>query len=203
VGGTGIEINGTGSYLLARNDIFVEHPAGRGIIGFGSEIDGFGPLSGATIVKNHIRLQPVEIGADLEIAGILLSGIVFDTYIGQNKIEGDARDAFLLFNASSFEPAADIGFTTLIGNNIAHVRSTRADIFLSEVTHDTVLKGKSRTVIDLGTNNRIQPPSTEGGYRRDQVVTPAGRHPFGVGGRVVASRVASAFTENAAASRRS
>jgi hypothetical protein len=171
--GSGIEINGTGSYLVARNDIVVQNPgASGGILAFGTEEFGFGPLNGVTIEKNDIRLQPSEIGEALGTTGVALGGIAFDTYIGQNKIEGDALAAFYLYD--SFEPTAEIGFTTLVGNNIAHVHSTCADVFLSAVTHDTVLKGNSGTVIDLGTNNSITGFS-QGGSGGGQQVSEANK----------------------------
>lgn len=84
--GTGIEINGTGSYYVARNDVLIETFFGVGILAFGTEAFGFGPVSDAVIEKNRIM---VTAGGD----GIDLFGLVFDTYIGQNNIAGTAFSA--------------------------------------------------------------------------------------------------------------
>jgi hypothetical protein len=59
---------------------------------------------------------------------------------------------------------SDLGFNTFVGNNIARVHAQVADVFLDHGSHDTVLKGDSGTVIDLGTNNRIA-GFTKGGQR--------------------------------------
>lgn len=146
--GRGIEITGTGSYLVTRNEIVVEDPSADGILGFGTEGFGFGPLTGAVIVKNDIALRPGR-------AGVAVGGIASDSYIGQNRIVGTALAALVLYDTSQFEPNSDVGFNTLVGNNIARVDSSFADVFLDVLTHDTVLKGDSGTVIDLGTNNRV------------------------------------------------
>jgi len=89
--------------------------------------------------------------------GIDLAGLVSGAYVGQNTIEGEGFSAFSLF-ALSFDPAtqpSDLGFNTFVGNNIAHVNAGVADVFLDAPSHDTVFKGMSGSVIDLGVNNRV------------------------------------------------
>jgi hypothetical protein len=156
--GYGIEINGTGSYLVERNDVLIETPGGIGIFAFGALGFGFGPVTNPVIAGNHVVLKPVgTIGGRVFDDGIDLGGLVSGAYVGQNKIEGEGWSAFSLFDAS-FDPAGpptDQGFNTYVGNNIAGVHAQVADVFLDATTHDTVFKGFSGSVIDLGTNNRV------------------------------------------------
>lgn len=156
-GGTGIEVNGTGAYIVFRNDVLIETPGGIGIFVFGTGGFGFGPVTGAIIQSNNVVMQPVgNIDGFLFNDGIDLAGLVSGTYVGQNKVEGPGFSAFSLF-AASFDPAdpSDVGFNTYVGNNIADVSADVADVVLFDATHDTVLKGMGGSVIDLGTNNHI------------------------------------------------
>jgi hypothetical protein len=156
-GGHGIEVNGTGVYIVFRNDVLIETPGGIGIFVFGTAGFGFGPVTGAVIQSNNVVMQPVgDIDGFLFNDGIDLAGLVSGTYVGQNKVEGPGFSAFSLFDAS-FDPAdpSDLGFNTYVGNNIADVSADVADVVLFDATHDTVLKGMSGSVIDLGTNNHI------------------------------------------------
>ena len=162
-GGTGIEVNGTGAYIVFRNDVLIETPGGIGIFVFGAVGFGFGPVTGAVIQSNNVVMQPVgDIDGSLFNDTIDLAGLVSDTYVGQNRVEGPGFSAFSLFDAS-FDPAqpSDLGSNTYVGNNIAHVRAEFADVVLDDATHDTVLKGMSGSVVDLGANNHIA------GFTRD------------------------------------
>jgi hypothetical protein len=97
------------------------------------------------------------------LAGIALGGLVFDTYIGQNSIDGTAfGGAIGLFATDPTLGPTELGSNTIVGNNIARVQSEFVDIFLDTVVHDTVAKGSAGSVLDLGTNNRIS-GFTQGG----------------------------------------
>ncbi len=156
-GGYGIEVNGTGAYIVLRNDVLIETPGGIGIFVFGAVGFGFGPVTNPVIQSNRVVMQPAgTIDGLVFNDGIDLGGLVSGGYVGQNRIEGPGFSAFSLFDAS-FDPAqpSDLAFNTYVGNNVAGVRAWFADVFLDDATHDTVLKGLSGSVIDLGTNNRI------------------------------------------------
>jgi hypothetical protein len=60
LGGFGIEVNGTGSYDISRNEILVETPGGIGIYALGIPEFGFGPLTDPVIERNHIAPDPSE-----------------------------------------------------------------------------------------------------------------------------------------------
>jgi hypothetical protein len=147
--GAGIEINGTGAYYVARNDALIENFFGVGIFAFGTEAFGFGPVDGAVIEKNRIELAGDVFG------GIVLVGLVFDTYIGQNNITGTGVIAFALIDMDPTLGSSDLGSNTIVGNNIARVQSGFADVALDDASHDTVLKGHGGSVDDIGTNNQI------------------------------------------------
>ena len=156
-GGYGIEINGTGAYEVAGNDVLIETAGGVGIFALGALGFGFGPVTNPLIEKNDVVLRPAgSIGGSLFDDGIDLGGLVSGAYVGQNKIEGSGSSAFGLFDvAFDHTQPTDLGFNTFVGNDIADLQSQLADIYLDHTSHDTVLKGKSGTVIDLGVNNRI------------------------------------------------
>src|SRR4029453_19262069 len=48
-GGTGIEVNGTGAYIVFRNDVLIETPGGIGIFVLGAVGLGLGPVPGGVI----------------------------------------------------------------------------------------------------------------------------------------------------------
>ena len=174
--GYGIEINGTGSYLVQRNDVLIETPGGIGIFAFGALGFGFGPVTNPVIAENHVVLNPVgTIGGSVFDDGIDLAGLVSGAYVGQNKIEGEGFSAFGLYDLS-FDPArqpSDLGFNTFVGNNISHVNAGFADVFLDVSTHDTVFKGMSGSVIDLGVNNRVTGVTKGGSSGSGQQVSAA------------------------------
>lgn len=156
-GGTGIEINGTGAYIVTRNEVLIESPGGIGIFALGAVGFGFGTVSGAIIQNNHVTMRPIgDIGGSLFNDGIDLGGLVSNSFVGQNRIEGPGFVALGLYDVS-FDPSqlSDLRFNTYVGNNIAGVSAEFEDVFLDDATHDTVLKGSSGTVLDLGSNNRL------------------------------------------------
>src|SRR2546426_104663 len=78
-GGTGIEVNGTGAYIVFRNDVLIETPGGIGIFVFGAVGFGFGPVTGAVIQSNNVVMQPVgDIDGSLFNDTIDLAGLVSD-----------------------------------------------------------------------------------------------------------------------------
>lgn len=150
--GVGIEINGQGSYYVARNDILVESPVGLGVYALGAPEFRIAPMVGPVIEKNQVRLQPRDDGRPVFTDGIDLVGTVSQAYVGQNAIEGSGFSALGAYNVSA---TSDLAFNTYVGNQIATFDPIMADIFLDVATHDTVVKGFSGTVVDLGTNNRV------------------------------------------------
>jgi hypothetical protein len=178
--GIGIEINGTGSYYVARNDVLYENPCCAGIAVFGTEAFGFAAVSGAVIEKNWIE---VTAGGD----GIDLIGLVSDTYIGQNNIAGTVFIAIFLLDQFPPLGSSNLGSNTIVGNNIARVQNALADFAFGDAVHDTVVKGHGGIVLDIGTNNRIsgvtkggQPGTgqqvSEAARRRNQAAQFAARH---------------------------
>jgi hypothetical protein len=138
-------MNGTGSYYVARNDVMIENVNGQAIFVGGGEFAN-GPVTNMVIEKNQIAVQAGYVG-------IGLGGVVFGTYIGQNNIDGTADCCAVLL--SPFTDQDELGSNTIVGNNVARIRSGFADIYLDLLVHDTVVKGGGGSVIDLGTNNRI------------------------------------------------
>ena len=156
-GGFGIEVNGTGDYLVLRNDIVIETPGAIGIFVFGTLGFNFGPVANPVVEANRIAMRPAgTIDGSLFNDGIDLGGLVTAAYVGQNHVDGPGFSAFSLF-AAAFDPSqpSDLGFNTYVGNNIAGAQAQFADMFLDTPTHDNMVKGMSRTVLDLGTNNQI------------------------------------------------
>jgi hypothetical protein len=144
----GIVANGIGAYRILRNDVVVES-TGEAIAAVGSLF--FGPVRNPVIAFNHVVL--VKPAGTTGTGGITLGGRVSGAYVGQNRIEGDGLEAIALYRL--FNHPNDLGFNTLVGNNIAGFRAEGSDVFLDAPSHDTVLVGASGSVIDLGTNNRI------------------------------------------------
>ena len=153
----GIEVNGNGSYYVANNDVLVITPGGIGIWAFGTPGFGFGAMNAPVITHNHVVMQPnTTLFGGYFNDGIDLAGQVSNASITNNKIEGLGYSAFSLY-ALSFDPSdpSDLGHNTYVGNNISHVTATVADITLDTVAHDTVFRGFSGSVMDLGTNNAV------------------------------------------------
>jgi hypothetical protein len=150
--GMGIEVNGEGSYYIARNDITIESTQGLGIYALGAPRFGIAPMIAPVIEKNRVTVQPAPDTRPVFADGIDLVGVVSRAYVGQNSIDGTAFSALGLYDAGV---GSDLGFNTYVGNQIATFRALVADVFLDTATHDTVIKGESGVVIDLGTNNSV------------------------------------------------
>ena len=170
--GVGIEINGEGSYYIARNDILVESPYGLGVYALGAPDFGIAPMIAPVIERNnvtlHLRTDLRPVFAD----GIDLVGTVSRAYVGQNAVTGSGFAALGLYDVND---GSDLGFNTYVGNQIATFDPTVADVFLDTAAHDTVLKGFSGEVIDLGSNNHIAGAGAQGHAATGQQVRDATR----------------------------
>lgn len=157
LGGFGIEVNGTGSYDISRNEILVETPGGIGIYAVGIPEFGFGPLTDPVIEQNRIALRPVgDIDGELFNDGIDLFGQASGAVVRENKIDGPGYNALGLYDLSlDPEHPSDLGFNRFVGNNIARFHAEFADVFLDVSSHDNLVKGSRGTAIDLGTNNHL------------------------------------------------
>ena len=151
--GVGIECNGQGAYYVARNDIVVESPNGLGIYMLGAPAFGIAPMIEPVIEKNNVAMRPRTDQGPVFGDGIDLIGVVSGAYVGQNGIEGGAFSALGLYNVG--RSGSDLGGNTYVGNQIARFVANTADVYLDTAAHDTVLKGFSGSVIDLGSNNDI------------------------------------------------
>ena len=121
--------------------------------------------------------------------GISLYDDVANNLVRANKISGDG--AFAL-QVGTFIPGSIADSNSFVGNNISHFNSNVADVFLDVNSTNTIFKGKSGTVIDLGTGNWVSGFSKKGldqnlGHRMRQaqavrhqamVIDPAGPEPF-------------------------
>jgi hypothetical protein len=150
--GVGIEINGEGSYYVARNDILVESPNGLGVYALGAPEFGIAPMIAPVIEKNDVTVHPRTDLGPVFADGIDLVGTVSNAYVGQNAVTGSGFSALGLYDVTV---DSDLGFNTYVGNQIATFEPIVADVVLDTATHDTVFKGFSGQVIDLGSNNHI------------------------------------------------
>ena len=139
------------SYVLRRNTIVCENPQADGIllIGFGPEIES--PL----IEKNQIVMQDSLFGA---VTLVSFGGSISNAYVGGNRISGTGAFALDTFGFPHL-----VQSSTFLGNDISRFDASVADVFLDALTQDTVLVGRSGTVIDLGVNNRITGFTNMGG----------------------------------------
>jgi len=170
--GVGIEINGEGSYYVARNDILVESPFGLGVYALGAPDFGIAPMIAPVIEKNAVAVHPLLDQRPVFADGIDLVGTVSSAYVGQNVVTGSGFAALGLYNVSD---DSDLGFNTFVGNQIATFVPQVADVLLDTASHDTVLKGFSGEVLDLGSNNHISGAGAQGNAATGQQVRDATR----------------------------
>jgi len=148
--GTPIEINGHGSYDVERNELVVDNPNGAAVFAFGFEQFRFGPVTGATIRHNTIRLNTEPFGA----VGVAFLAEVSQAFVGQNQMFG-VGFAALYTSGCACEPASSLDSDTFVGNDIGSLHSGFADVFFGTPTHHATLVGQSGTVVDLGTDDVI------------------------------------------------
>ena len=113
----------------------------------------------------HLRTDLGPVFAD----GIDLVGTVSNAYVGQNAVRGSGFSALGLYDVND---GSDLGFNTYVGNQIATFDPTVAD---DTATHDTVFKGFSGQVLDLGSNNHITGAGAQGHAATGQQVRDATR----------------------------
>jgi hypothetical protein len=146
--GVGIWIVGnfTDAPMTVRgNEVFCENPFADGVVLFGSS-QFYGPLRNVLVEKNHITMRGSIFGA------ITLADDVSETVVSNNRIDGDA--AFGLDIVAVFADAFAVS-NTFVGNNQTNLQASTAAVFLDVISRDTVVVGKSGTVIDLGDGNQI------------------------------------------------
>jgi hypothetical protein len=159
-GGYGIEINGTGTYHVDRNDIVLETPGGEGILALGMQEFGFGPMTDPIIERNRVVLRPVgDVDGELLNDAIDLAGLVSGAAVRRNVIDGPGYWAFGLFPIviDPENPNADESLNRIVDNDIARFEARLVDVFLDTSSHDNLVKGRGRvgTAIDLGTDNEV------------------------------------------------
>src|SRR4029450_5432442 len=138
--GVGIEINGEGSYYVARNDILVESPNGLGVYALGGPDFGIAPMVAPVIEKNNVTVHPRTDLGPVFADGIDLVGTVSKAYVGQNAVTGSGFAPPVLCHVAG---DGGLGFNIFVGNQIATFEATFADVFLDTAAHDTVFKGFS------------------------------------------------------------
>ena len=148
--GTAIEINGHGSFTVERNEVVCDNPNAICIFGFGFSQFRFGPLVGATIQRNTIRLNTDPFGA----AGVGFIGQVSQAFVAQNKMSGIGFAAVFMTGCGC-EPASALDSDTFLANEIATLQSGFVDVFFGVATHRATLVGRSGNVIDRGTDDVI------------------------------------------------
>ena len=95
---------------------------------------------------------------DSLFGAVSLFGSISNAYVGGNRISGTGAFALDTFGLPHL-----VQSSTFLGNDISRFDASVADVFLDEFTQDTVLLGRSGTVIDLGVNNRITGFTNMGG----------------------------------------
>ena len=134
-----------GSAWIANNTVVCENPFADGIAVVGG---GAAPFSAndSVIEKNDVTMHRSLFG------GISLYDQVANNMVRANKIAGDG--AFALQVAVFI--AGSIGDSnSFVGDNISHFNSDVADVFLDVNSTNTIFKGQSGTVIDLGAGNWV------------------------------------------------
>jgi hypothetical protein len=164
--GTGIEVNGAGSYRVFDNDATCVNPNASCIFGFGTtNFFNFEPLVAPVMVENRIKTD----GAGP--IGMMLLGQVSKAFIAENRISGRGDIALATFASGVGDPS-DLAANVFVNNQIRDFVAATADVFLDAPTHDTLFIGFSGTVIDLGTNNHFINPHHAGdrlSARQDRV----------------------------------
>jgi len=165
----GIIISGWGSPTMGNAQIVKntvvcngEWESGIALVKFPS----VGQVGNSLVRLNHITL----LGG---YAGIVHAGLN-NTYIGQNKIDGEGvLGIAVAVECLIFGPADN---TILVGNNFCNLDTSGVDVYISECASNTVLVGGRGTLLDLGVNTKIK-----GGHwdflAEEHVTTPGGVGP--------------------------
>jgi hypothetical protein len=106
-------------------------------------------IDAPVVAQNHVTMHAAG-------GGITFYGNVSHARVANNRIDGDGYVAFPVVGIGDVSVAESNRF---IGNDISHFDASSelywADLYLDERTSNTVYVGRVRTVIDLGTGNRI------------------------------------------------
>ena len=132
---------------IRRNKIVCDNPFADGILVF--------EVTGSVVTKNDVTMH------DSFFGGITLFDVTSATVVSDNRVSGSGGFALDIFFVGLNEPVND--GNTFTGNNIARFEASIADVFLDFDTTNTVLVGRSGTVIDLGVGNRVT-GFTKGGH---------------------------------------
>lgn len=101
----------------------------------------------AVIEKNRVTVHGSLSG------GIALMGSVTNTLVRDNQVMGEGE--FALGGLVWITPADTVGSNTFKGNNISLFESFVADVLFDVNTHQNVVRGSAKSVIDLGVDNWI------------------------------------------------
>ena len=149
-GGVGIWGVGSlgGDYYFARNNIICENPEAAGILVL-QPYFLWGPVPEPKIVieRNHVTVHGSWWG------GIELVDGVSGAYVGQNRIDG--QNAYAIGVWALEFPEVPMANNVFQGNNVSGFTANVAEYFLDVATQNTVVVGKSGTVVDLGSGNRV------------------------------------------------
>lgn len=134
-----------GPAWIANNTVVCENPLADGIAVVGGGAAPF-PANDSVVEKNDVTMHASLFG------GVSLYDQVANNLVRANKIAGDG--AFAL-QAAAFIPGSLADSNSFVGNNIFHFNSNTADVFLDVNSANTIFKGQSGTVIDLGAGNWV------------------------------------------------
>ena len=149
-GGVGIWGVGSlgGDYYFAGNNIICENPEAGGIVVM-QPYFLWEPVPEPKVVieRNHVTVHGSWWG------GIELVDGVSGAYVGQNRIDG--QNAYAIGVWALEFPEVPMANNVFQGNNVSGFTANVAEYFLDVATQNTVVVGKSGTVVDLGSGNRV------------------------------------------------
>jgi hypothetical protein len=132
------------AYVVSQNTISCQSPNATGILVDGGEdLTGSEGTIGAVVEKNNLTMH------NSQFAAVALFGLVTNTLVGENKIDGGGAFALL---ADGIDPDL-ASFNRFQGNNISHFTSSVADVYFGPGSHNNVLVGHCDSIIDQGVNN--------------------------------------------------
>ena len=134
-----------GPAWITKNTVVCENPMADGIAIVGGGAAPF-PANDSVIEKNEVTMAGSLFG------GISLYDQVKNNLVRANKVSGDGAFALLV---GIFIPGSIADSNSFVGNNISHFNSDVADVFLDVGSMNTIFKGHSGTVVDLGTGNWV------------------------------------------------
>lgn len=143
-------------YTISGNTVVCNHPNSDGI-----DVVAFS-FSGATqravVEGNHVVMHSLIPTA----GGIDFVGVVQDSLMATNRIEGTAGNAVQILGLDSTLAAES---NRALGNDISQLAASDADVFLGPDSVDNLFAGHCRSYVDLGIGNRISCGGTLGSAR--------------------------------------